>query len=215
VHLVVIVVVGVLSARVDDVIGLGDGDPGIDEDLVFLELAPAPAGEAGAPPSPEVPPPPIPNPEIPPLVVPAPDIDITRDIAPPLPPIAAPDRITGLGRGGAGSTGAGAGWGAGGTGAGGGGGGDGGGGGGSARTAVPLMVLVPPAPPSRVRGERATLLLHIDETGRVLEVDITESSGDADYDRELRATALDWQFRPATHPTMGPIPSVFEISFQF
>jgi TonB family protein len=77
------------------------------------------------------------------------------------------------------------------------------------------MVLVPPAPPSTVQGERATLLLHIDETGRVVEVEIIESSGDADYDDELRNTALDWQFRPATHPTMGPVPSVFEISFQF
>jgi TonB family protein len=77
------------------------------------------------------------------------------------------------------------------------------------------MVLVPPAPPSSVQGESATLLLHIDETGRVVEVEIIESSGDDDYDDELRTTALDWQFRPATHPTMGPVPSVFEISFQF
>ena len=214
-HALVIVVVAVLSGRVDRVIGLDDGDPGVDEDLVFVEIAPAPAGSPSSAPPPEVPPPPILNPEIPPLVVPTPEIDITPDIAPPLPPIAPPDRIVGLGRGGAGVSGTGAGTGAGGTGSGGAGTGSGGGGGGAARTAVPLMVLVPPAPPESVRGEEATLLLHIDNTGRVVEVEIIESSGDADYDGELRATALDWQFRPATHPTMGPIPSVFEISFQF
>jgi protein TonB len=212
VHLLVIVVVGVLSARVDDVIGLGDGDPGIDEDLVFVEIAPAPAGASAAPSEPLIPPPVI-NPEIPPLVVPTPEIDITPDIRVPVPPIATRDRVVGLGRGGVGPSG-GTGTGTGGTGAGGGGTGSGGGGG-TARTAIPLMVLVPPAPPSSVQGERATLVLHIDATGRVFQVDITESSGDADYDDELRATALDWQFRPATHPTLGPVPSMFEISFQF
>jgi len=205
-------VVAVLSGRVDRFIGLGDGDPGIDEDLVFIELAPAPAGAAGAPPE-ELTPPPVVNFDIPPLVVPVPDIDITPDIASPVPPVATRDRV-GLGRGGDGQATGGAGTGTGGGGTGGAG-GDGGGGGGTARTAVPLMVLVPPAPPSRVEGERATLLLHIDETGRVVTVEIIESSGDADYDDELRTTALDWQFRPATHPTLGPVPSVFEISFQF
>jgi TonB family protein len=205
--------VGFLSNRIDQAIGPDDPSVGIDEDLVFFDVAPAPAGSPAAAAA-EPPPPPIVTPEIPPLVVPALEIDITPDIAPPLPPINVPDRIQGFGRGGVGQAAGGAGTGSGGAGAGGPGTG-GGGAGGAAATAIPLMVLVPPAPPSSVQGERATLLLHIDETGRVVEVEITESSGDADYDDQLRSTALDWQFRPATHPTLGPVPSVFEISFQF
>ena len=55
----------------------------------------------------------------------------------------------------------------------------------------------------------------MDATGKVTEVEVTVSSGDTDYDNELRLTAFDWQFRPAVHPQLGPVASVFEISFQF
>ena len=62
---------------------------------------------------------------------------------------------------------------------------------------------------------RATLLLHVNRLGRVSDAEVTVSSGDTSYDRLLRMTALDWQFRPARDLANIPVDYLFEISFQF
>jgi TonB family protein len=76
-------------------------------------------------------------------------------------------------------------------------------------------VLLPPTATSKARGGKATLRLHVDHLGKVVSADVIASSGDSDYDRMLRQTAMDWQFRPAVDMANRPVASLFEISFQF
>jgi TonB family protein len=83
------------------------------------------------------------------------------------------------------------------------------------RAPVPLSVLLPPTATAKARGGRATLVLHVDRLGKVKDAEVTVSSGDSNYDRLLRETALDWQFRPARDLANIPVEYLFEISFQF
>jgi TonB family protein len=76
-------------------------------------------------------------------------------------------------------------------------------------------VLLPPTATSKARGGKATLRLHVDPLGRVEDAEVIVSSGDSDYDRLLRMTALDWRFRPALDLADRPVSALFEISFQF
>jgi TonB family protein len=187
------------------------------DEVVVLSLIPGSPGPAGPeqpapPPEPAPPPPQIEAPleipvEEPPVI---PDLEATERRPPTYAPDVRTDAIA-LGPGGSG-VGASAGSGSGG---GGGGGGSGGGGGTGIRAPVPRSVLLPPQATSKARGGKATLRLHVDSQGRVEEAEVLVSSGDSDYDRLLRLTALDWQFRPALDPANRPVAALFEVSFQF
>jgi protein TonB len=188
------------------------------EDMVVLSLfpgAPGPAGPEEEAPAEEPAPPPPPPPEPEPVedveeVATVIDLEARTRRPPSYQPDVRSDVLV-MGTGGSG-TGASAGTGSRG---GGGGSGSGGGGGSGIRAPVPRSVLLPPTATPKARGGRATLRLHVDHRGRVEEADVIVSSGDSDYDRLLRMTALDWQFRPALDPANRPVAALFEISFQF
>jgi len=119
-----------------------------------------------------------------------------------------PGTGSGTGPGSGSGTGGGSGSGAGtGTGAGE---GPGAGAGGTIRPPEPVAMLIPPMPPSSLRGREIPIRLQVDERGQVTAVQLLAPSGNARYDRELRRTAQEWQFRPARDPSGRAIPYVFE-----
>src|SRR5688572_9290706 len=156
---------------------LGPGDEPLDggpvDDVIMIPFPGAGAGSAGP-----TDPAPTPAPDLPPLppVPEVPVIDAPPAITPPVvidmptttrrTPSFEPDL-----RGGAPAMGRISGGGGGGVGGGGGtgrGGGGGGGGGGTVRAPVPISLMIPPSAPPKVRGGKATLLLHVNRLGRVV-----------------------------------------------
>ena len=88
--------------------------------------------------------------------------------------------------------------------------GPGSGAGGTIRPPEPVAMLIPPMPPSSLRGREIPIRLQVNERGRVTDVRLLVPSGNARYDRELRRTAAEWQFRPARDPDGRAIPYVFD-----
>lgn len=88
--------------------------------------------------------------------------------------------------------------------------GPGGGEGGTIRPPEPVAMLIPPMPPSSLRGRDIPIRLQVDERGRVTGVQLLVPSGNSRYDRELRRTAAEWQFRPARDPNGRAIAYTFD-----
>ncbi|MEO5510357.1 MAG: energy transducer TonB, partial [Longimicrobiales bacterium] len=186
---------------------------------------------------PEQPPPPVLTPPVPDPVtvpvepVPDPVIPPPRDTAkaaptptPAAPP--APTSSTGGAGGAAGAGSAGSGGGAGGgsggglgpgTGLGNGPGSGGGGGGGTSPDGIippsATALQLPPSPPKSLRGDSVTVVFSIDETGKVLDAQLKQSTGDRKYDATLRKTALGWRFRPARNRAGEPVRSTYAVTY--
>jgi protein TonB len=209
--------------------GGAGGAPELHERLQFVRTisapAPAPAQVSATPPKPVVvhhEPPVVkpvehtPEPVAPPP--PAPKVHVTAE--PPTPPAPttqialAPgaDASGGTGNDGTAGTGPGRGGGVGtgvGTGRGSAEGPGTGGGEGKIYPAAPDFLVMPALPvPKRVQGKTLELRFSIDERGRILKVDF-ESSGDAGYDKQLRARLSEYRFRPAHKMDGTPVPSVY------
>jgi periplasmic protein TonB len=190
--------------------GGGGGSGGLEATLISLAGPPEP-------PPPAVMTPPVPDE----IAVPVPE-DVVKPIEPPkdtakappaavpAPPTPAPPASAGGSGGdaGAGSAGSGGGTGGGvgtgtgtGTGSGTGAGSGGGGGGGTSPDGIippsPTALQLPPTPPKSLRGKTVIVVFSIDESGKVLDAQLKESSGNSKYDSTLRKTALGWRFKPA------------------
>jgi periplasmic protein TonB len=84
-----------------------------------------------------------------------------------------------------------------------------GGGAGRIYPATPDFLVMPALPvPSGVRGKTVQLVFKLDERGNILELKFNPT-GDARYDRELRARLLEYRFRPAHKLDGTPVPSVY------
>ncbi len=84
-----------------------------------------------------------------------------------------------------------------------------GGGTGAIYPATPEFLVMPALPvPKRVQGRTIELRFTIDERGRIVSVDF-DSSGDPQYDRQLRERLLEYRFRPAHRMDGTPVPSVY------
>ncbi len=209
--------------------GGGGGNGGSDITLISLE------GPPEAPPVP-VPTPPVAPPEE--LTIPEPDPVPTPIVPPkdsvkttaPSPVPAAPSQPSpaggaGSASGGAGSAGSGGGAGGGsgggvgtGIGAGTGSGTGGGGGGGDSPDGIippsPTALQLPPSAPKSLRGVTVVVIFSVDATGKVLEVQMKQGSGDSKYDATLRKTAMSWRFRPARNRLGEAVKSVTTATYQ-
>ncbi|HVE78885.1 MAG TPA: hypothetical protein VNA89_08495 [Gemmatimonadaceae bacterium] len=171
--------------------------------------APVPPPPAVTPPVPEVEPlPPPVEPRIEPPAVADPAVSA---------PAAAADTGAGGGTGTDGSNGSGPGTGGGvGSGIGSGrGSGDGpgtGGGDGTLYTPTPVQLFLPPLPaPTKIRPFRLVAVFDIDETGRILSVDFTQSK-DGGYNRKLRETLWQMRFRPAVTGDGTPVRAKYQMT---
>lgn len=192
--------------------GGGSAGRGLSEVTYYVTIAP-PASEPTIEPIavPEITP-------IAPLSVDVPPPPIMETPVAPLPNIALGTGGTGTGEGAGDGSGAGPGSGSGsgggsgsGVGPGSGSGvGAGSGEGGTIRPPEPVAMLIPPMPPSDVRGKEIPIRLQVDEHGRVTGVRLLVPSGNSRYDRELRRTAEEWQFRPARDQNGRAIAYTFE-----
>jgi protein TonB len=154
----------------------------------------------------------VPEPVAPP---PTPTVKVTAEPPPAAAQVAlAPGANAGAGTGNDGSTGTGPGRGGGvgtgvGTGRGSAEGPGTGGGEGTIYPATPDFLVMPALPvPKRVQGKTIELRFSIDEHGRIIKVEF-ESSGDAGYDKQLRARLSEYRFRPAHKMDGTPVPSVY------
>ncbi len=194
----------------------GGGAPFMKEGLRFVQVSPPPPPPP--PPAPTiVPPVPVPKPPPPkPVVTPPPAVPPPTAEAPPAKPDSAkvevaqgPEQGPGNGAGASAGPGAGPGTG-GGTGTGNGtgkGSGTGPGTGGGEGTIYPPtaeLLLIPELPvPGALRGKTFIVHFEIDETGRVVRVDV--DTGDSRYDRRLRDRFMQYKWRPAHRADGTPV----------
>jgi periplasmic protein TonB len=191
--------------------------------------APKPAAETPVAETPKlevVPPPPVPPPTpevkpepiIPPVT--APSVAETKSMAPPSGTTVASSAGTGGGTGadGTGGNGPGTGGGVGsgiGTGRGSGIGPGTGGGTQANYPPSPIEMFLPPFPvPDRVRGFHLIAEFEVDEKGKVLSLDFTQTR-DGDYNRKLRDILRSIRFRPGTRPDGTPIRMKTQIEYSF
>ncbi len=210
---------------VGDGIGAGaaGGGGGGGERITYVrpEAAPSAAPAAETPPEPEPVPPPQPKP------IPTPEIPVPRlaPLAPAVSAVSAPLRVAALADGGGTGSGSGTGPGTGPGSGGGTGGGEGGGvgsgvgpgtGKGHVLAPSPEFLLLPPTPaPGNVRGKTVVVRLAIDAAGSVRDVELVPPTGDHDYDKALRRTALGWRFRPARDARNQPMAITYDVTFTF
>jgi protein TonB len=91
---------------------------------------------------------------------------------------------------------------------------------GAAADEMPRKLPQNPAPPypagAYARGEqgRVTLIARIDAIGRVVELEIEQSSGFEELDRSALATVRMWQFVPARKGS-DPVPCTVTVPIRF
>jgi TonB family protein len=204
-----------------DLGGGGGGNGGPESTLISLAGPPEP-------PAPVLETPPVepdPVPTVTPTPVPPPPRDTAKTQPAPTPePAKALGTAVNSGDGaGAGSAGSGGGAGGGsgggvgtGTGVGTGSGSGGGGGGGDSPDGLippsPAALQMQPTPPKGLHAT-ITVLLAINATGRVTEVQFKKASGNSKYDSQLKKSALEWRFKPAKNRAGQAVDSVFEVTF--
>lgn len=195
--------------------GRGGSRLPVQEELRYIEVAPAPVPVPAAvvPAEPPIVPPPQVEPVPEPVVTPPPAA------APAVtPPVSSVEPGTGGGTGTDGSAGNGPGSGGGvgsgiGTGRGSGTGPGTGGGSGSIYMPFPIALYLPPQPvPAKARGATVSAVFDIDSTGKVLDVDFN-GTADRGYNRRLRETLESMKFRPAVRPDGTPVRAKFAMEF--